>query len=201
MIDKKTLNSLDSMTKFKTYSKYNNILDKRFKGYSLKSLIKTSRNPRQFVKVKFLEEFAKKHPYENDQYMPNNKTRNFLNSFEKQKPKKKVLDAWARNGTSIKLYEPKPDPFRYNPNYNSIFKNTPSCRIAPPRIQLLKHMNKNNKRIRNSHLKLNKPKIKAKSINKTFDDFSIENNKNKETIYSKNYEKISRTLPSVKKKK
>ena len=196
MIDSKTINSLDSVSKFKTYSKYNNVLDKKFKGYSLKSLVRTFKNPRQFVKVKFLEEFAKKHPYENEQYTPNNKTRIFLNSFEKKKPKKKVLDAWARNVSSIKFYEPKPDPFRYNPNYNSIFKNTPCCRIAPPRVQLLKHINKKNK---NLYLKSNK--TKNKSINKTFDDLINENSKNKDTMHSKSYKKVSMTLPAVKNKK
>ena len=83
MLDSKTLNTLDSMAKYKTYSKYNTVLEKKFKGYSLKSLIYTCKNPRQFVKVKFLEEFVKKHPYENEQYndniMLNAKTRNFFN--------------------------------------------------------------------------------------------------------------------------
>ena len=34
MLDLKTLNSLDSMSKYKTYSKYNDFLEKKFKGFS-----------------------------------------------------------------------------------------------------------------------------------------------------------------------
>ena len=199
MLDTKTLNSLDSMTKYKTYSRYNNILEKRFKGYSLKSLVKECKNPKQFIKVKFLEEFAKKHPYENEQYVDssgiNPKTRDFLNSFEKKKPKKIVVDSWARKSSFNKLFEPEPDPFRYNPNYNSIFKNVPCCRIVPPRVQLIKNINKN-KRIKKLNLK-NKIKSLNTSNNKTFDDLLIENkNKEKTRNINKN-EIITKTLPSL----
>ena len=200
MIDPKTLNSLDSMAKYKTYSKYNTVLDKKFKGYSLKSLIKECKNPRQFVKVKFLEEFVKKHPYKNEQYIENSsinaKTKDFLNSFEKKQPKKIVVDSWARKSSFNKLYEPKPDPFRYNPNYNSIFKYVPCCRIVPPRVQLIKNINKN-KKIKKLNLKNKIKNVKA-SNNKTFDDLLIEKNNNEITRNIKKESAITKTLPSVK---
>ena len=198
-MDSKTLNSLDSMAKYKTYSKYNTVLDKKFKGYSLKSLVKKCKNPRQFVKAKFLEEFVKKHPYETEQYKENSsliaKTRDFLNSFEKKKTKKIVVDSWARKSSFNKLYEPKPDPFRYNPNYNSIFKNVPCCRIVPPRVQLIKNINKN-KRIKKLNLN-NKIKSVKTSYNKTFDDLLIENKSNERTRNTDTISTITKTLPSV----
>ena len=137
MIDTKTLNSLDSISKYKTYSKYNNILDEKFKGSSLKSLIKTFKNPKQFVKVKFLEEFSEKYPYENTQYIDNNKKiLNFLENLEKKTTNKTIVnETWARKSSYTKLYEPVPDPFRYNPNYNSIFKTAPSYKIPPLKLK------------------------------------------------------------------
>lgn len=198
-MDSKTLNSLDSMSKYKTYSKYNTVLDKKFKGYSLKSLVKECKNPRQFVKAKFLEEFVKKHPYETEQYTKNSsliaKTRDFLNSFEKKKTKKIVVDSWARKSSFNKLYEPKPDPFRYNPNYNSIFKYVPCCRIVPPRVQLIKNINKN-KRIKKLNLN-NKIKSVKPSNNKTFDNLLIENKSNERTRNTNTISTIAKTLPSV----
>ena len=205
MLDLKTLNSLDSMSKYKTYSKYNNILEKKFKGFSLKSLIKTCKNPRQFVKVKFLEEFARKHPYENEQYIENSpldsKTKNFFNTLDGKRNKKNILDSWARKSSYTKLYEPTPDPFRYNPNYNSIFKNVPCCRIAPPRIELIKNKIKNKKN-KKAHSKIkNKIKNKKNKINKTYDDLIIENDKSIKSINKKIKGKISKTLPVVKAKR
>ena len=205
MLDSKTLNTLDSMAKYKTYSKYNTVLEKKFKGYSLKSLIYTCKNPRQFVKVKFLEEFVKKHPYENEQYndniMLNAKTRNFFNSLDKKPPKINVIDAWARKSSFNKLYEPAPDPFRYNPNYNSIFKNVPSCIIAPPRVHLLKNIKKN-KNKKKYNLIPKKKKVNKK-MSKTFDELVAEINNSSEksrNIEDNENEKITKTLPALKKR-
>lgn len=204
MIDLKTLNSLDSMSKYKTYSKYNNILEKKFKGYSLKSLIRTCKNPRQYVKASFLEEFSKKYPYENEQYIDNSsltsKTRNFFNTLNnKKKTQKKSVDSWARKSSYTKLYEPTPDPFRYNPNYNSILRNSPCCKIAPPREK----SRINIKKTRNNRNKTNDLKYieqaKNRYINNTIDNFINKNEKL--TLNSKSKKNISRTLPAVKSKK
>ena len=150
--------------------------------------------------MKFLEEFVKKYPYENEQYngnmILNAKTRNFFNSLDKKIPKKTVVDSWTRKSSFNKLYEPAPDPFRYNPNYNSIFKNVPSCRIAPPRVQLLKNNKKNNKKFNINPQK----KKRNKKINKTFDELILEKTKSSEI--SRNIEdngKITKTLPALKK--
>ena len=204
MLDLKTLNSLDSMSKYKTYSKYNNILEKKFKGFSLKSLIRTCKHPRQFVKLKFLEEFAKKHPYENEQYIEDNslntKTKNFLNSLDNKQYKRNIVDSWARKSSYTKLYEPVPDPFRYNPNYNSIFRNVPCCRIAPPRTELIK--NKHRKRKIKSYNLKNNNSTKKSNINKTFEDIIIKNDKDIQSNNSKvKNNNISKTLPAVKSKR
>ena len=204
------------MSKYKTYSKYNEVLDKKFKGYSLKSLIKTYRNPIQFVQSKFLEEFIRKYPYENDDQMIdingiNNRTRNFLNSFKRKKTKKIVIDSWGRKSSYNKLYEPQPDPFRYNPNYNSIFKNVPCCRIAPLKVQLnkAKSINTNTnitKKTKTKKINYSQTVKKEKNkfiLNHLFADLLIDDNnkENTKTLNVKDSSRASKTLPAVKKHK
>ena len=214
MIDKKTLNSLDSMTKFKTYSKYNNILDKRFKGYSLKSLIKTSRNPRQFVKAKFLEELARKFPYENDQIINinnlNKKQRDFFEAIkEKKMPPKIEINPWSRKSSYTKIFEVETDPFHYNPNYNSIFKNIPCCIISPLRKKNIKNINKKQKMknfktpiILNKKFKTENNTIYKNNKHKIMDNLTIESDNNKKNSNTlKNIEKFSQTLTYVKSKR
>ena len=204
MIDKKTLNSLDSMTKFKTYSKYNNILDKRFKGYSLKSLIKTSRNPRQFVKAKFLEELARKFPYENDQIINinnlNKKQRDFFEAIkEKKMPPKIEINPWSRKSSYTKIFEVETDPFHYNPNYNSIFKNIPCCIISPLRKKNIKNINQKKKMknfktpiILNKKFKTENNTIYKNNKHKIMDNLTIESDNNKKNSNTlKNIEKLS----------
>ena len=41
--------------------------------------------------------------------------------------------SWKYLNTTVKKrYNPELDPFRYNPNYNAIFKNIPCARITKP---------------------------------------------------------------------
>ena len=211
MIDTKTLNLLDSMTKFKTYSKYNNVLEKKFKGFSLKSLIKTCKNPRQFVKAKFLEEFAKKYPYENDQFLKtsnlNSKAKDFLESIKIRKtPQKNTIDPWSRKSSYTKFYEGGTDPFHYNPNYNSIFKNVPCCIIFPLRNEKNKDIKQNPKSrnfrtpiVLSKKIKTESNKENKSNEHKIVDSLTIDNsNDNKINLkIIKNNEKVSQTLPAV----
>ena len=209
MFDPKTLNSLDLMTKYETYSKYSNVLAEKFKGLSLKSLVKTCKNPRIFIKPNFLEEFAKKYPHENDQFIKENNNNNKAKSFSEslsinKQPKSPKIDPWTRSiRNTTKLYEPRPDPCWYNPNFNSIYKNIPCCIISPNRnknkifktrnkkIQLCNTPKENRKTLNNSVIKKN---------NNIYNNLTIENNRNK-SLDLKNCnesEKVSQTLPAVK---
>ena len=188
MFDPKTLNSLDLMTKYETYSKYSNVLAEKFKGLSLKSLVKTCKNPRIFIKPNFLEEFAKKYPHENDQFIKENNNNNKAKSFSesltiKKQQKTHNIDPWTRSiRTTTKLYEPRPDPCWYNPNFNSIYKNIPCCIISPQRNKI-------------KNLKSRDKKIKI--INTPRENYKTQNN----SVMKKNNnssEKVSQTLPAVK---
>lgn len=156
----KTISMLSSISNFKTYSKYNEILKKRFSDYSLKHLINTLKKPKYFVKPNFLEEFVKKYPYESGQFPQKNITKNktcslsnnnddtiLSNEDQHKSPKNATINFWTLKSlnTPKKFYEPEPDPFRYNPNYNSIFKNIPCAKIFEPSKESIEAKNRKNK--------------------------------------------------------
>ena len=146
---------LDTIPKFDTYSQYSTSLEKVFKDYSFKHLLKNLREPKKPEIYSFfnVEEKVqdtsnifkknkinpKKDEFKNsllndtdDTFIkPNNERENFFSQKIISKPPV----------TSIKKkFNPQLDPFRYNPNYQSIFKNTPSVRIAPPLKETNKEM-------------------------------------------------------------
>ena len=209
MFDTKTLNSLDLMTKYETYSKYSSVLEEKFKGFSLKSLVKTCKNPRIFIKPNFLEEFAKKYPHENDQFIKENNNNNKAKSFSesltiKKQPKTHNIDPWTRSiRTTTKLYEPRPDPCWYNPNFNSIYKNIPCCIISPQRNKI-KNLKSRDKKIKIINTPRENYKTQNNSVmkknNNIYNSLTIENNTNNSLDLKNNNssEKVSQTLPAVK---
>ena len=131
-----TLASLESIPKATIYSKYGESLDKLFKSRSLKNLISELKNPKKYISkelsseedkkkkvVKYKEEDFKdifftleqEHENKKDNYIKKNNK----NLIEKEKYKPKIL---IKNAGFM-------DPFKYNPNYNSISKNIPSVRM------------------------------------------------------------------------
>lgn len=138
-VDFKTINIFDSMTKYKTFSRYDKNLEKRFKNNSLKNLVHNLKHKKKFIKPKFLEEFNQKYPIENQDLTKmeiENKARKFSKLLEEKKKKELVtISPWSKSIHSIKFFEQGPDPSRYSPNYNSVFKNTPSHKFAPLKIK------------------------------------------------------------------
>jgi len=138
---------LDTIPKFDTYSQYSSSLEKVFKDYSFKHLLKNLREPKKPEIYSFfnVEEKVKDTSNIFKQNKINPKKDEFKNSLlndtddtlTKQNNEKencftqKIIT--KPPVTSIKKrYNPQLDPFRYNPNYKSIFKNTPCVRIARP---------------------------------------------------------------------
>ena len=184
VVDSKTIHILDSMTKYKTLSRYDRTLANTFKDYSLKTLVNNLQHQKKFVRPKFLEEFNKKYPIENENLTKNDieiRTRNFSRLLAQKKKKQKTfIDDWSRGNYGIKVFEPGPDPLRYTPNYKSIFKNVPSYKFSPLII-------KNN----NNHTNIQLNKISKTSQNTLYNPFN-------QTISTKNNDKIpSKTLPSI----
>ena len=91
LYDFKTVNALDSITKYKTFSHYDKVLEKNFKCNSLKTLVHNLKHQRQFIKPKFLEEFNKKYPLETQELTKTDieiKSRNFSKLLGEKKRKK-----------------------------------------------------------------------------------------------------------------
>ena len=183
-VDSKTINILDSMTKYKTISHYDKVLEHQFKGNSLKSFVKTFKHQKKYIRPKFLEEFNKKYPLENEELSKNDKEikrRNFMNLLDKRRSKKNItIDAWSKGLTSIKFHEPNPDPLRYTPNYKSIFKAAPSFKFSP-----LINTKDDTKLL-----------LDMDHINKTSQN-TLYNNAFNETISFRNNSIPSKTLPSI----
>ena len=145
----KMIKMLDSISKFDTYSRYSTSLDKRFKCNSLKNLINTLKTP-QLTKEEIANEELTKllgkknspyeiNPFKYDKRSRNNFSQNQFNIFDKnyspeEKPSIRLNSPYKRynffrrriRGFSNIVM----DPFKYNPNYNSIYKNIPTVKLS-----------------------------------------------------------------------
>ena len=161
---KEMIQLLDSISKFNTISKYSNSLKKIFKNKTLKDYIKTLRNPIHFESFKFITDFEKrtKKEEEEDEYnlLPKGylkkgkKEINLLHDENAPEPEVKkdinkdtLYENSAKSMTNFNLTIMKQhyhelDPFKYNPNYNSIYKNVPSFKIILPKKKTIKKNSK-----------------------------------------------------------
>jgi len=150
----KMIREFESISKYDIYSKYNYSLDKKFKDNSLKSFIRSLKSFKRKEKELFLVEFSKKYPYnlEEKKFIDDeNEISIRIEEFkrikeEKEKQRQERLNS-PKNGKielkssiSSKRYNEQdfPDPFKYNPNYNSICKKVPSFKISPKKYGSIK---------------------------------------------------------------
>ena len=211
---------LDSISKFNTYSKYSNSLKKIFRNKSLKDYVKNLKNPVHIQSFQFITDFDKKtNNYEeedefkllpkgylkkgkeldllHDEYVPeqeeNKESRNTLYKTNSDK-------SMTNFNLSIMRQYQELDPFKYNPNYNSIYKNIPSFKFILPNK---KKFIKNAKSCLITGIK-DKNKIKnLKKINIKINDNNAfnENNKNEylNNSLENNLKNINyKTLPILK---
>ena len=147
MGDNKVIEMFDSIPKFETYSKYSNTLGRVFKNSSLDSLLKDLKNPKKFDEKEgtvqdknFTDNItsienqianAKNIIDENDDF--------FDKKYDKKNLMKKENDSEDENKTPIIIHKRKkdlpdnPDPYKYHPNYHSIYKNIPSVKFILPK--------------------------------------------------------------------
>ena len=142
----RAIKSFEAISKFKTYSKTNQILEKTFKANSLKSFIITLKKPKIFIKPKFLEEFAKRHPYVDEQLkgtelkskrkttLEKKKSIQDLEKTKKNTQKNQKKNDFHQYNIFIKKANCESDinPFVYNPNYNAIYPKSPCYKIHSP---------------------------------------------------------------------
>ena len=168
----------DSILRFDTFSKYNMALDKKFKYYSLKNLVNSLKNrPEIEVKDKVKEQLMRiieKQKIGNETMINSNKKsflprgiqENNTNIFDKNfSPKQKQIPIKKKTNYFSHehvLREKILDPYKYNPNYTSIYKNIPSVKFRKPKK---KSLNIYNKKIHNRENKVFLTDIFAKTQN------------------------------------
>lgn len=150
-LNSRIFNSVISMTPMKSISKKGLLYEKKFERNSLKALIKRLKNPRKYHKTSFYDEWKNKNPYHSNSTLDGS-DENFtdfeqiMRKHEKEKEEernKKLANTHLkpimnilhprRSDEIINLY-----PFRYNPNYNSIYRNVPSLKFSTPSKEFLK---------------------------------------------------------------
>ena len=177
MRNNNTIQTLESIPKATIYSKYGESLDRLFKSRSLKNLIFELKNPKKLnsKELESSEVTTKKKlvKYSEEDF------KDIFSSLEKEQQNKKDKPIKDNNKTKIEIIKYKPrgfiqntefiDPFKYNPNYNSISKNIPSVRMVLNDKEI-EELKKNRERQKSSKIRkisnLKKknilPKIKTK---------------------------------------
>ena len=141
---KRVVRMLETIPKFDTYSKYNVALERVFQDNCMKSLIKNLKEHKRAEVYSYFTEKEKNIPKNNKLYqiygIENKKDdheKNLLNDNQEIKIEDKENNessrgVWRTSNTVVKRHKIENDPFRYNPNYNSIYKNIPSVKIGKP---------------------------------------------------------------------
>ena len=156
---KEMIQLFDSISKFNTYSKYSNSLKKIFKNHSLKEYIKSLKNPIRIDTFQFITDFDKrtKKMEEEDDFnlYPkgyNKKGKQLDLLHEESIPEEQEQTQENKEITKKTLFKNKSvnnallyrqeglDPFKYNPNYNSIYKNVPSFRYIQKKALQIKKL-------------------------------------------------------------
>jgi len=197
---KNTLYKFDEISKYSVYSKMNMNYDRVLGDRSLKAFVKINKSPKILKKISYVEEALKRAPKESKDYKDPHEFINQIiaKSIENNNNKSKVSNTQPNTTpqTSLNHISKKKnfndiislDPFKYNPNYDAIYKKIPYVRIVGPTEK------DNNRNIKSSNsstikeYKNNKSKNRVPSplntndanSNNSKDSYTIETNKNEE---------------------
>ena len=189
---KKLLDNLDEISKYSIYSKLNNNLEKFLGERSLKAFVKEIKKPKKLKKINYLEEVLKKFPKHTSEYKdPNDFISQIINKkLDFNKDDNKILKSEPSENypiRSIKNYYRKKeyvelitkDPYRYNPNYNAIYKKVPYAFISSNKNQSIN--NDKDKRLKGNatsfDLKINNIRNSKKDYRTIETDRNIEKHK------------------------
>ena len=208
---KNTIYKLDDISKYSIYSKFNIGYEKLLGDRSLKGFVKVIKRPKIIKKGCYLDEIQQRYPKEirdRDRKDPHE----FINQMimqqkENSKSNKKLNNNYFKISKSIPI-EKRPlnnifnikkkkfeevvnlDPFKYNPNYNAIYKKVPYVRFVKPKEkeQNDSHNSSSRKKSKNSSEKnsadmsRNNEKVaeeKGKEIEKENDSNLSDNKRNR----------------------
>ena len=156
MSGREILKIFESIPQNETYSKYYSSLEKIFKTQSLrhflniykhkKELSFDKKSSKDFTTNVFWEEAANKRINEDEEidiFENKNEEKEKENDKNEDTKEDKSLEFLKQmNELKKNKLEQNLDPFKYHPNYNSIYKNIPSARITVPKNQSIKERNK-----------------------------------------------------------
>ena len=191
---------LDSISNFNIYSKYGNYLKKIFRHSSVESMIKNLKSPIRIDHAQFIKDFGDKQKDEVNfpfNYLTKNGNEEldlFNESFgpeENDDKKDESKNNSVKNNlkkypllSPINKKQYQLNPFKYNPNYKAIYKNTPSFKILADKEYIkIKKLKKNKllKSLSDNNVNNKKPIKKLKiSINNSNNNNSNEINENNE---------------------
>ena len=215
---KNTLYNLDSISKYSIYSKLNVNYDRMLGDRSLKGFVKMNKKPKIIKKLSYLEEIHLKYPNElkeKDKKDPhefinklmlknleNNKNDNLNNNNNKyykifkSQPNKNSKKLSIKNylNSNKKKYEEiiSLDPFKYNPNYNAIFKKVPYVKIVEPKDKKQKNLSMNQDNLKNRN------KINVTTITSSMDNTNENENNNDNKIKEKNISVSNNNIDRIK---
>ena len=195
---------IESIPHNETYSKYNSTLEKIFKSQSLRHYINVYKNRRtmsfdkneanDFNTNVFGDELLYKKLKEDEE----NNIFDYTNGEnEKGEPKLEETkeDFWKKIVEMKKnKIEYNLDPFKYHPNYNSIYKNIPSVKITEPTKTKLKEKSKD----KNNYKKMEKKKMNKLLITEINHTFNEEKKQSKDRN-NKSFVNINLTDTNIKK--
>ena len=197
MKENELIRSLDSISHTNSYSKYGSLVEKMHDYHSLKRLINKLKHPIKIKKLPFLEDFNSKYPIEKATLnIQDSEFMDFVDPMFKTKNEKKIKQLIAeeekkfnKNNSNKKIntFKNRPgpindyinsDPFKYKPNYDSIYKNVPSTKFHLPSKEYIQA--KNNK----SKININKGPFLTNASDKK-DKKNNENKNSNESIGNK----------------
>ncbi len=148
MTEKRVVRMLESIPKFDSYSRYNTSFEKVLRGNSLKTFLKTLKHQKDITETSILDELDgidskdQIDVYNHDDDFKNIHNEEQYDIFDEmydekhKKNKKEEKKQTYKPDFKKKKINSVLDPFKYNPNYNSIYKNIPSVKIVDPRKNL-----------------------------------------------------------------
>lgn len=195
---------IESIPHNETYSKYNSTLEKIFKSQSLRHYINVYKNRRtmsfdkneanDFNTNVFGDELLYKKLKEDEENNIFDDT-NGENEKGESKLEETKEDFWKKIVEMKKnKIEYNLDPFKYHPNYNSIYKNIPSVKITEPTKTKLKEKSKD----KNNYKKMEKKKMNKLLITEINHTFNEEKKQSKDRN-NKSFVNINLTDTNIKK--
>ena len=181
---KNTIYKLDSISKYSIYSKLNNDIERMLGDRSLKAFVKINKEPKKAKKINYLEEVLKKFPKEQKKFEDPNE---YINQIIKKNSENIKSNKYYKifntkknenyHNRSIQHHFKKKktediisiDPFKYNPNYDAVYKKIPYTLIIEP--------SQNNKSNISSFKENNSKSLRRQKISEILNtDNTIENN-------------------------